>query len=151
VITIEKVLFLRNVALFASMPSRELGRIAGIADEVVYPAGSVVIKEGDYGDSMFLIVEGQVRIYRGEVELTTLGPRAYFGEMSILDGEPRSASAAAASDCLLLRINQADFHEILSANFEATLSIVRMLISHIRSFEAVKYSPTAQAGKETPA
>ena len=136
-ITVEKILFLRNVPLFSGMPPGELGRLAGIAEEVVYSAGSSIIGQGEHGDTMFLIVEGEVRIYRGEMELAVLKEKDYFGEMSILDGEPRSASVTALSDCLLLRISQADFHEILSGHFEAALAIIRTLTRRLREMESV--------------
>lgn len=135
-LTVQKLLFLRKVDLFASLSARELGHVANIAEEVVYPEGSVIIQEGDYGDSMFLIVDGEVRIHRGDVELNTLAENAYFGEMTLLDGSPRSASARARTDCLVLRIVQSEFQEILSTNFEAVRAIVRTLCARIRRAEA---------------
>jgi CRP/FNR family transcriptional regulator, cyclic AMP receptor protein len=144
VITVQKLLFLRNVALFGRMPSRELGRIASVTSEGVFPAGSNIFKEADYGETMYLIVEGQVRIHKGDTTLTTLGEKAYFGEMSILDGEPRSASATAVTDCLLLCINRKDFHDILAGNFAASLSIIQTLTRRIRKAEA------AAAGRPAP-
>jgi CRP/FNR family cyclic AMP-dependent transcriptional regulator len=135
-LTVQKVLFLRRVDLFSSMSSRELGSVALIAEEVVYSAGAAIFKEGDFGDAMFLIVDGEVRIHRGGTELNRLRENGYFGEMTILDGEPRSASASAVSDCLVLRITQADFHLILSGNFQAVLSIMRTLSQRIRRAES---------------
>ena len=137
-ITVQKILFLRNVPLFSGMPPGELSYIAGIAEEVVYPAGSPIIREGEHGDSMFLIAEGEVRIHRGEAQLAVLKRQDHFGEMSILDGEPRSASASAHTDCLLLRINQADFYDILSHHFEVALTIIRTLTRRLRKTEAIR-------------
>lgn len=131
-ITIQKVLFLRNVPLFSGMPPDELSHLAGIAEEIVYAAGQPIIRQGEYGSSMFLIVEGQVRIHQGDLELAALKEKDYFGEMSILDGEPRSASATAHTDCLLLCINQDDFYNILSRHFEVALTIIRTLTWRLR-------------------
>jgi CRP-like cAMP-binding protein len=81
---------------------------------------------------MFLIVEGEVLIQRGETPLKTLGPRDFFGEMSIIDGEARSASATAVTDCLLLRIDKEDFQELLSTYSSAAVSVVRALNQRLR-------------------
>lgn len=147
-ITVEKILFLRNVALFATMPPREHAHLADIAEEFVYPEGSSIIKEGEDGDSLFIIVEGEVRIHRQELELAVLGAREYFGEMSILSNEPRSASAAALSDCLLLRIGQVDFHEVLSRHFEITLAVIRTLTQRLRETEAFRRSASTSDAQE---
>jgi CRP/FNR family cyclic AMP-dependent transcriptional regulator len=138
VITLEKVLFLSNVPLFADMDARELSRVAVVAEEVVFPAGSLVFAEGDYGDSLYFIVEGTVRVHRGDATLATLGERSYFGEMAILDGEPRSASISCESDCLLLRIDQDSFLRILEQQPRAALAVIRALIQLIRRKEAKK-------------
>lgn len=137
-ITVEKILFLRNVPLFSGMPPGELSRLADITKEVIYPAGSSIIREGEYGDTMYLIVEGEVRVHRGAAKIAVLKEKDYFGEMSILAGEPRSASVTALSDCLLLRINQADFHEMLSGHFDVTLAIIRTLTRRLRQTEGIR-------------
>lgn len=131
-ITVEKMLFLRHVPLFSVMDSSELGHVALIAREETYPAGSRVIQEGDHGDHMFLIVEGEVLVQRGGVALKKLGPKEFFGEMSIIDGEPRSASVIAQQDCLFLRIDKGDFQILLSTYNSAAVSVVRALNQRLR-------------------
>lgn len=143
-ITVEKVLFLRNVPFFSGMPLRELGRVAGIAEEVVYSAGSSIIRQGERGDSLFLIEEGEVRVHQRvhgrEKEIRVQKERDYFGEMGILVDEPRTASVTALTDCLLLRISQADFHEILSGHFEASLAVIQTLIRRLMEAEATRFA-----------
>jgi HEAT repeat protein len=131
-IVIEKVLFLRHVPLLSNMATSELIQVASIAREVTYPAGSRIIQQGEHGDHMFLIVDGEVLIQRGEMPVRKLGPRDFFGEMSIIDGEPRSASATAVTDCLLLRIDKEDFQDLLSTHNSATVSVVRALNQRLR-------------------
>jgi CRP-like cAMP-binding protein len=114
------------------MATSELMKVASIAREVTYPAGARIIQQGEHGDHMFLIVDGEVLIQRGEMRLKTLGPKDFFGEMSIIDGEPRSASATAVTDCLLLRIDKEDFQELLSTYNSATVSVVRALNQRLR-------------------
>jgi len=145
VILVEKILFLRHVSLFSHMTSRELGRIAEIAEEHVVPAGTTIIREGEHGDCLYVIVEGEVKIVHDEEELASLGPENYFGEMSILDNEPRSATAVAATDGLLLRITQKDFHGILARNFASTLAIIKTLSHRLRTQIASRKAETTSS------
>ena len=131
-IVVEKMLFLRQVPLFSSMATSELTQVASIAREVTFHAGSRIIQEGEHGDSMFLIVDGEVSIQRGETPLKTLHARDFFGEMSIIDGEARSASAIANKDCLLLRIDRGDFNDLLATYNSAAISVIRALIRRLR-------------------
>jgi len=131
-IAVEKMLFLRHVPLFSRMATSELTHVASVAREVTFPSGSRIIQEGEYGDHMFLIVDGQVLIKRGEMPVKALGPKDFFGEMSIIDGEPRSASAIAQADCLLLRIDKDDFLELLSTYNSAAISVLRALTQRLR-------------------
>ncbi len=137
-ITVQKVIFLRKVPLFSGMPPSELSHLAGIAEEYVFSTEETIITEGDHGDSLYLIVEGTVRVHRGAVTLAELGPDDYFGEMSILDGEPRSASVTANTDCSLLCISQADFHDILSRHHEVALTIIKTLTQRLRVADETK-------------
>ena len=132
-ILVERLLFLKHVSLFSRMSVGDLGRVAEIAEEVVYAADSIIFREGDYGDTLFIIVDGSVQISRSGEPLALLQTRDHFGEMSILDGEPRSASAVAVRDCLLLKISQEEFHDILSTHFDTALAVIKTLSRNLRS------------------
>ena len=131
-IVVEKMLFLRHVPLFSKMVSSELGRIAHITQETVYPAGTKIIQEGEQGDCLYLIVDGEVLIHKGETRLNILKSKSHFGEMSIIDGEPRSASATALVDCLTLRIDRRDFNELLSTRSQVAVEVIRVLNRRLR-------------------
>lgn len=130
--TIEKVLFLKGVELFQSIPGEELSQIARITDEVQFPPEQMVVREGDSGDAMYLIVDGEVRVHSGPTDFAQLGPRDYFGEMSILDAEPRSATVTALTDLRLLRITHSDFSEILTEKPEISYGIIQTLTQRLR-------------------
>ena len=131
-IIVDKILFLRRVSLFSRMTTEQLARLAGAAPETVYPASSRIISEGEHGDRLFLIVDGEVLIHRGETRLATLKSEDYFGEMSIIDDEPRSASATAISDCLVLHLGRQDFKDILAVNADVAWAVIRTLSQRLR-------------------
>ncbi len=130
-LTVEKVLFLRKIDLFADLSPRDLGHVARIAQEVTYPAGATVFNAGDYGDSLFVVVGGELTASRDARILGALRDGDYFGEMAVLTGETRSATIQAAEDCLLLRIGQAEFQDVLAEHFNAVLSVIRTLCKRL--------------------
>lgn len=134
-LTIEKVLFLEKLDLFSDLSPRELGHVARIAREVTVPAGSVIFQRGDFGDSFYVIVGGEVKASRDGEIIATLHEPDYFGEIAVLTGETRTATIEASADCLLLRIGQSDFHEMLADNFNAVLSVIRTLCRRLSAAE----------------
>lgn len=130
--TLEKILFLKGVSLFMNIPSERLSSIATITKEVEFSKYDRIITEGDEGDSLFIIVEGRVKIIKGKDVIAELGPRDFFGEMAILDSEPRSASVVADSEIVCLRISREDFTEILIDEHEIMLAIIKSLLHRLR-------------------
>ena len=130
--TLEKVLFLKGVDLFQDIPGEELSHIAQITDEVEFAPQQTVFTEGEQGDAMYLIVDGHVKVHSGEQIFAELGPRQCFGEMAILDAEPRSASVTALDELSLLKILREDFHEILAQKPQIALGIIQVLTHRLR-------------------
>jgi CRP-like cAMP-binding protein len=132
-LTIEKVLILKSVQIFSSVPEQQLVEIATIIDIVEYQQGEVIMNEGDLGSSMYIVAEGQVRCYSGDTELGTLGSRAVFGELAALDPEPRAASVEAMEDCTLLKLDGETLYELMAINKELTRGIIHVLTDYARS------------------
>lgn len=132
--TVEKVLFLKSIDLFSQIPGEELSQIALITDEVMFDAGDEIFREGEPGQTLFFILEGRVRIHSAGVteDLATLGERAVFGEMALLDSEPRSASATSVTDLVCLKIERDDFNEILAEKGEIAQGIIKVLTRRLR-------------------
>jgi len=130
--TVEKVLFLKSVDLFTRINGEDLAQVAGIAQEVVFENGELIIQEGEVGDSMFLIIEGDVMVHRMTQQIAKLGEREAFGEMAILDHEPRSASVTAMSDTTCLKVEREDFYELMSEKPEIAHGIIRVLTHRLR-------------------
>lgn len=104
---------------------------------VSVPPGGYVFHEGDEGNSMYIIEEGVIEIVRtleaGERKLADLEQGDFFGELSLLDDQPREASARAASECQLLRIEKATFDQMLRQNPEIAVRMLRKLARRLRS------------------
>ena len=101
--------FLSNVSIFSDLSDNELLSIEKLFTTRNYPKGSMIILEEEFGDTVFLVVKGTIKITRvndegKEVILSLMGVYEIFGEMSVIDGEARSANALAQEDCELLTI-----------------------------------------------
>jgi CRP-like cAMP-binding protein len=131
-ITMQKILLLRRVDLFAEMTIGQLGHVASVTQEQTQPAGSMIFEEGDEGDALFLIVSGSVEVMRAMKRLKVLADADYFGELAVLTGEVRNASVRAITDCLLLRLGRSDFHQVLAGNFEAVLAVIRNICERLQ-------------------
>lgn len=128
---------LRKVPLFASLPPGELQPFSELVREKSYPKGSVILFENDPGDSLFLVAGGQVKVVLigeegREVILSVLGPGSFFGEMALIDDEPRSAHVIAMEDASLLVLRREDFQARLRASPEVAIALLRELSQRLR-------------------
>ena len=106
---------LRKVPLFSGLGEADLSAFAELTRERSYPKGSVIVFEDDPGDALFLVAAGQVKVVLiaedgREVILSVLGEGSFFGEMAVIDEEPRSAHVIAMEDSSLLVLRREDFH-----------------------------------------
>lgn len=129
---VEKVLFLKSVSLFEYSPEYILAEIADIVKEQEVHTGETIFKSGDIGDSMYIIMKGSVNIHKDDKSLTNLHENDFFGELSLLDTETRSASATAMSHCHLMKIDQADLYELMESRMEVTRAIIKILCKRLR-------------------
>ena len=134
--TLEKAMILKSVDLFASIPSQELIRVAQIAEEEEYQPGTSLCKEGDFGDCMYIIANGKVKVHKGDHTLVELEKGAFVGDMALLDQEPRSADLTISAETTLLKISQDAFYELMSSNFEIMNGILKIISSRLRDAQA---------------
>ena len=97
-----------------------------------YPAGQAIFSEGDPGDFMFAVLEGQVRIEKQGRVLRTIGLGEVFGEMALIDGQPRSAGASAVSDCRVAAVPEKRFMLVVKTNPFFAIEMLRMLTERLR-------------------
>jgi len=128
---------LRSVPLFASLDDERAAGLCGLLELEVSPAGSVLFREGDPGGAMYLIEGGRVRIHvldadGDEVTLAELAAGDFFGEMAILDGKPRSATATVTEDARLAVLTRDDFNDFVGRNPEVALSMLGAIAERLR-------------------
>ena len=116
---------LAKMPLFARLTERELLRVMQAVEVREYRDGEVVIREGDKGDELFIVLDGSVRVTRGEAVLTDLGPGEHVGEMALIRSVPRSATVSAVGGkAELIAIRRADFFEILRKEHEIAVKML---------------------------
>ncbi|AKT39452.1 HEAT repeat domain-containing protein [Chondromyces crocatus] len=130
--TIEKILFLQRVPLFAGVAGDDLVALARGSIVVSLRKGDVIFREGESGGSLYLIIAGAVALSTQGRELAHLGNRDVFGEMSILDRDPRTATATVTEDAELLRVSAEDFHEAIHDTVEIAEAVIRVLNRRLR-------------------
>ena len=115
---------LAKMPMFSRLNDRELLRVMQAVQVQSFKADDVVIREGDKGEELFIVLEGRVRVLRGEERLTELGQGEHFGEMALIRAVPRSASVVSDGPCELLVIRRADFFNILRQEHEVAVKIL---------------------------
>jgi len=129
--TKERVYHLRKVDIFMHTAPELLQEVAPLLKEVRYKAGENVIEEGEMGDCMYIIVEGEVNVHRGEHIFATLGAGRIVGELALLTSNPRSASVTAKTECVFLRYDQVDFYDTMGERIEFTRSMIGILTERL--------------------
>jgi len=129
---LERVIVLKNTPLFSETPENVLTSIVPIMNEVTYHEGEEIFQKGAIGNCMYVIYSGEIGIVDHEVIFATMGKGDIFGELALLDSEPRSATALAKTDVLLFRIDQDDFYDLMEERDELLRSVLRILCQRIR-------------------
>jgi len=128
---IERIIILKSIEIFSQIPDDVLAGLALITEEESYPEGTELIKEGDIGDSMYIIQSGSMRIHKGNVELAVIKAGNIFGEMTVLNPMPRTASATTLEETFLLKIYREPFLELMAQEPEVIKSILKVLTLRI--------------------
>jgi CRP/FNR family cyclic AMP-dependent transcriptional regulator len=129
----ERVALLREVALFHGVGDDGLAAVAARASEVAFEAGRTIVRQGEVGTGFFLIVAGQARVVRDGRTLADLGPGQFFGELSLLDQQPRIAQVVAEEPTVCLALASWDFEAILASQPGVALAILRGVARRLRA------------------
>ncbi|MCJ7809614.1 MAG: cyclic nucleotide-binding domain-containing protein, partial [Desulfobulbaceae bacterium] len=139
----DKILRLKSINIFEGLSVSELAAVASVTEEIDQPAGETVIKEGESGESMYLIISGEVSVIkdagetgREEIELARIGAGDYFGEMALFEDAVRSATIRTAEESRFLILHKQEFTEIVREYPQIALHICRALSERLRSLHA---------------
>jgi CRP/FNR family cyclic AMP-dependent transcriptional regulator len=127
---------LERVPLFAGVSAADIEELGAIADEVDVRAGTVLTHEGYREGFFFIIVSGTVRIERGGRTINTIGPGDFLGEIALLDGGPRTATATTQTPCRLLSMTYQMFNELLDASPSIRTAILEAVGQRLRELDA---------------
>ena len=127
---------LANVDLFRDLSKAQLKRLASASTEVSHPPGKAVATEGRSGLAFHLIIEGSATVSKDGRELRTLGPGDYFGEISMIDGRPRSATVTALEPLKAMAIPHRDFEAVIDEDPEFARHLLKTLCARLREAEA---------------
>jgi len=128
---------LKAVPLFASFPDDQLRMVATMVARRSATRATTIMAGGDAIDSLYIVLSGRLKVMMSdsdgkEVILSILGPGEFFGEMGLIDDEPRSASVVTLEPCELLSIAKRDFRKCLAENFEMSMAVMRGLVRRLR-------------------
>lgn len=133
--TFERIIFLRGVDLFRDIAGEDMVHIAQVCQEVNIPPGSNLIVEGDLGDCLYILVDGDVSVsINGIGEVNRQGPRDVVGEMAIISRKPRSATCTALTDITALRIDHEDFWDLLAEKPALSMGVIRVLSTRLSEY-----------------
>ena len=124
---------LRRVPLFAGMDKKELELLAKLIREQSYSAGATIVKSGAGGHGLYIIKEGRVKVVRDGQTVASLGPGQFFGEISVLDGGPRTADVQADADTVCLTLISWEVKPLLMDNASITYKMLLEMVKRLRS------------------
>ena len=130
--TIEKVLFLKSVDIFEHATVEQLGRIAGLTEEVHFEPGETIFNEGELGDAFYVLLSGRVSIEKNGNILREIKEKEAVGALEMLDFHPRAVTTKAVDQVRALKVNGQEFHDLLSLDMEMVEAVFRMLCGLIR-------------------
>ena len=127
---------LRAVPLFQGMTDRAIEVVSQIAEETDYPAGDVIVREGDRGDSFIVIVDGNAAVSQGGTAIRALGAGDFLGEIALIDGGNRTATVTATTPIRALTIDRAGFARLIDEFPVLRLDVLTALAERVRRQEA---------------
>jgi len=131
--SVDRLLFVRNVPIFKELRDDFLVRLASIMDELSFPEQHTIFTEGQEGRALYIVVKGRVKVHLQDGQiLTELDKGTFFGEMSLFDAEPRSASVTTLTSCDCLILTQHQLYEAIDETPGIAINIIRVLSQRIR-------------------
>ncbi len=134
---VEKALKLRAVDVLKQAASEDLAYVAQIASEMHFEAGEVVYREDDVPDALYVVIQGEVELTQGDVDIGIAEAGEAFGSWALVDGSPRVASATAASASRVLKVDREDFTDLLADRPDIVQAVFKAMVGRIRNLAAL--------------
>jgi CRP/FNR family transcriptional regulator, cyclic AMP receptor protein len=131
----ESVVALRGVPLFADLPKRALQRVAKATDELTFEPGENLVEEGMLGETLFVVLQGKGKVVRRGRRVGSVVPGDFFGELSTIDGGPRTATVVAETPMKVLRLFRATLRTLLDEDPGLSIKILDGIVRRIRQVE----------------
>ena len=123
---------LQSVPLFQGISEESMARLTAVTGEVDFEPGQFIVLQGQVGTGLYVILEGSARVVRGTDELALLGPNDFFGELAVIDQQPRNASVQAVDRTRCLALASWDLLDLLEADPKLALNMIRAMVARIR-------------------
>jgi len=155
--TVEKVLFLKSIDLFSQIPGEDLAAIALISSEESRDQADEIFAEGESGDALYLVIDGKVRVHKSDRVIAELGERECFGEMALVELQPRSAACVVRKKTVTYSLTNPELWNVYkSDNFAYVIilqNICRMLSRRLRKADSriVEFLEASENGKASGA
>jgi CRP-like cAMP-binding protein len=131
----QKLELLKGVSLFSRLDGRQLEEIGRLAEELDVAAGHELMRQGSSGNEFFVIVAGTVRVVRDGSPIRTMGPGEFLGEIALLDGGPRTATATAETASRVLVLGRREFHTLVADFPEIRIAVLEALAHRVRNLD----------------
>jgi CRP-like cAMP-binding protein len=131
--TQEKIEALGQLPLFAGISSDSLQRLAETAGELEFAEGDFIVRQGQVGTGLYVLLEGSVAVLRGTTQLARLGRGDFIGELAVIDQQPRMASVRVEAPTRCLAIASWDLLKLLASDSALALNLIRGLVARIRA------------------
>ncbi|MEB3209806.1 MAG: Crp/Fnr family transcriptional regulator [Leptolyngbyaceae bacterium] len=130
---VQRLLFVRKVPLFEELRDDFLIRLASVMEELDFPQNHTIFRQGEKGESLYIVVSGSVAVHIGDRTIVELGSGSCFGEMAVIDAEPRSASVTTLERCECLLLTQQQLYEAIDEMPNIAVNVIRLLSRRIRT------------------
>jgi CRP/FNR family transcriptional regulator, cyclic AMP receptor protein len=130
----QKCDLLRGAKLFSDLDLESLRLVAGRAQEMEFPARHYIVRQGELGTGLYLIISGQARVMRNNEHIDTMGPGDSFGELAILDQSPRSATVQSTEPTVCLALASWEVTSLLEQHPKLALAMLRQVVQRLRPY-----------------
>jgi len=131
-LTIEKVIILKSIELFSEISEKDLLVVSMAFETIEYEENTIIINQGDIGNSMYIVISGEVDVEINNKVIATLGDKSIFGELAIFDPEPRSATIITTQKTLVFKIESEIMYDLIGRYANVAKAIIKILSQRIR-------------------